>query len=563
MVIPDSPGAEDRADDSGPGPRAVLTAVGLVLVALLIVGTLSRPGDEETGATVAVEEATTTTLPRLNDPLDWQAYGVGAVWPQRLVEFEGSLYFFATASLASPFESGSGLDAWLMLDGVTWTSLGTVIEPPNQIQTVSATPRELVAVGSAGGKDLHFWSSTDAVEWNESELPEAPSSSEYFRSWVQAVGGTDDATVVFASLSPDFGSLLRDALPPELLDDGGGLPPDFDWGGPPFQVNVRGPLGLNVFTATAEDLGLTEAEGRAVLGSVGSGATTAWTSIDGRTWTPAEIGIGYVNTIIDAGGGLIVGGYGASGGETWASPDGFEWERTGVGGGEHLAPWKDGFVAARQQGRTPDIAYSDDLTTWEPFGLRYYLDDGLSWQFQALAAGEGGLAAVLTGYDERAFDFEDPGPVVIERDGYELAIDGGSGTVTLGSGEDVLLSLNTYTNQIYEEVVVDFQTRTVTFLHPDSLQPLVSFKFDELEQAEGEVYGSGHVANDEQLIAFSSDGLNWSIEDASEAFGEDVYIPLVYVTDSQVVAVATKYSNRFSRIRTAPEVVIWSAVIPK
>ncbi len=97
---------------------------------------------------------------------------------------------------------------------------------------------------------------------------------------------------------------------------------------------------------------------------------------------------------------------------------------------------------------------------------------------------------------------------------------------------------------------------------PDSLEPLVSFTFDEIEHAEAEIFGSHFFMNEEQLVAFSADGSTWSVESVSESFGEDTFVNLLSVTDNQVVAVVTEYTNRFSRVPTVPNVVIWTAVIP-
>jgi hypothetical protein len=561
IEIPDTLGEEDRGDDSKPSLRALLTAVVSVLVVSFIVGAQSGQSAEEASTTLA--EETTTSVPRLNDPLNWQADKLGETFPQGLLGFEGSLYFFGTPGFASPFEVGKGLDAWVLVDGVTWKSLGTVIEPPNQIHTVAATPRGLVAAGSADGKTLHLWSSTDASTWHESELPEVSSVSDYFRSWAQAIGGSDDVTVVAAASSPDIGTLLRDVLPADLNDKDGDPPLNIGWSGPPLVFNVHGPLGLTVFSATPEDLGLPEAEGQALLEGAGLDATVVWTSIDGRAWIPVDVGVEYVTNIFEVGGDLIVGGYGAVGYETWTSPDGFDWERdAGVGGQEHLAPWRDGFVTAGQQIATPDIAYSEDRTTWQPLGVGAYLADEFSWQFQTLAAGEGGLAAVISGYDDTDFVAEDLQPAVIERDGYTLTVDGMGGSVALRSGDELLLSLSTYSNQVYDEVVVDFRSRSVTFLHPDSLEALVSFTFEEIEHAETESFGGQHFMNQEQLVAFTGDGSTWSVESVTEAFGEDALVERLYVTDNQVVAVVAEYPNRFSPVPTVPNVVIWTAVIP-
>ncbi|MGF1618684.1 MAG: hypothetical protein ACFCU2_12900, partial [Acidimicrobiia bacterium] len=369
-------------------------------------------------------------------------------------------------------------------------------------------------------------------------------------------------TVVVASSSPDIGGLLRDVLPDDLDDEDGNPPVNISWGGPSSTVTVHGPLGLTVFSATPEGLGLTEAEGQQLLGSVAPGSIVAWTSIDGQDWIPVDLGVGYAHSIFEVGGELMVGGYGSVGYETWFSPNGLDWERDTGGGQELLAPWREGFVAARQQGPTPDIAYSEDRTTWQPLGVSGYLPDGFSWHFQTLAAGEAGLASVITGYGDTGFVSEDSQPVAIERDGYTLTIDGMDGPGVLTSGDNALLNLSTYSNQVHDEVVVDFRRRSVTFLHPDSLEALVSFTFEEIADAEAEALGDQHLMNEKQLVAFTADGSTWSVESVSKVFGEDAYVNSLYVTDNQVVAVVTEFTNRFATVPTVLNVVIWTAEIP-
>lgn len=559
VEIPDTLGSSGRGDDSEPGRRAVLTAVGLFVVGLFVVGVLSaQPG--EVATTTLAEAATVSTLPELNDPLQWQADQIGGTWPLGLVEYEGSLYFFARSGIPSALDVGSGLDAWILVDGVTWKSLGTVIEPPNHIHTVAATPRGLVAAGSGVGNTLRLWSSTDATEWQASDLPSASSGSDHLRSWAQAISGTDDVTVIFAAVHPDVAALIGDVLPDDLRDADGNAPTNISWSGPPWAITIYGPLGLTAFSATAEDLGLSEEELAPVLG-VGPGPTTVWTSTDAVSWTTAEVGIRYVERLVEVGGELLATGYGAAI-ETWASPDGFDWERVAGGlGVNHLTQWRDGFIGVLQERATPDIAYSEDRTTWEPLGLYDYLPDGIFWDFQSLAVGGGGLATLITGYEPREDFGVDLKPIVIERNGYTLTIDP-SGSTVLRAGEDVVLRLGTYSDKVFDEVAVDFEERTVTFLHPDSLEPLVTFTFEEMERAEVAAYGAEETVDLQQLVAFTADGLTWSMENVSPTFGGNSFVNFLHVTQDQVVAVVTRYTDGVSRVPAVPDVEIWTAVIP-
>lgn len=562
VEIPDT--LEERQGPAGskPGVRATILAVGLVLVMSVGVGVLSRQPADEKGTSSPAED-TAVSVPPLNDPLIWVAGEVGSTWPHGVVEFEGSLYFFAASLLPSTRNVGVGLDAWLLVDGVTWKSLGTVIDPPNQIHVVSGTPQGLVATGTGEGGALRVWSSIDAVEWRESIMPAAPAEVESLYPWAQAIGGNDEVIVVFASSSPDVDGLVRDLLPGHLPADDFEAPLGISWGGPPWEVDAYGPLGINVFSATAEELGLSDDEAQALFGQPEAGSTTAWASHDGETWAPIDIGIDYVYDIAEVGGDLIVRGYGASD-ETWISSNGFDWEReTSREAVEHLAQWRGGFVASQQWTSVPDIVYSEDRLTWESLGVQEYLADDHTWWVQTVAASEKGVAVLISGFAEREDSYTEPRPLVIERDGFTLTVDWmGSGSMSLTSGEDELLHLFGYSEQAHEEVVVDFTSRKVTFLDPASAEPLVSFTFDEIEQAEADAYQDDVFMQEERILAFSADGVTWSIENLAETFGAAAYVNSIHVTQDQVIAVVTEYEEVYNRVPQAPKVVIWTAVIP-
>jgi hypothetical protein len=226
--------------------------------------------------------------------------------------------------------------------------------------------------------------------------------------------------VVFGSTQTDISSLIRDVLPPELLAEYGTSPYGYGWGELPL-LTVYGPLGLTVFTATAEDLGLTEVDVRELSGG-GPDPTTLWTSNDGETWSMTELDLSYVNNVFDTGGELIAAGFGRSGAEIWTSPDGFEWTRESSTKSEFLARWRDGFVAGIE-GPATGVSYSEDLSDWVSLGLAAYLGDDLSWQVNSLAASEGGVAVALWGYDEGGSFTGDPEPVAIDKGVYTLTVD--------------------------------------------------------------------------------------------------------------------------------------------
>jgi hypothetical protein len=316
-----------------------------------------------------------------------------------------------------------------------------------------------------------------------------------------------------------------------------------------------------VFTATAEDLGLTEVDVRELSGG-GPDPTTLWTSNDGETWSMTELDLSYVNNVFDTGGELIAAGFGRSGAEIWTSPDGFEWTRESSTKSEFLARWRDGFVAGIE-GPATGVSYSEDLSDWVSLGLAAYLGDDLSWQVNSLAASEGGVAVALWGYDEGGSFTGDPEPVAIDKGVYTLTVDSSNGSTTLTSGNDILMRLHSFSDQIQDDLEIDFPSETVTFLRPDTGEPLVTFTFDELDQAQADSYGNQSLASDQdQFIAYTSDGETWSIQSVADAFGEDIRIVQVHVTNEQVVVVGARATEAFLRVPTVPDLLTWTAVIP-
>ncbi len=507
------------------------------------------------------EESPATATPVLSldsrDPLEWEGpMPIGELWPLAVVDYEDELYLFGTPR--GPWSDGSGLDTWVSVDGgTTWDPLGTVIQAPNLITAVVGTDRGLLALGTDGTTGTPtVWQSEDGGSWESSSLPLDEPVTPGSPVRLQTAVTTDDLTVVFGSAEPDIGALIRDALPEDLgVRDGIGY--GFGMSAPPLKVTVQGPLGLTVFSASGEELGLTEDQEALLIGEP-TDNTTVWSSSDGTNWQTSQIYAMNVNAAFISPDGVITAfGYGFQGEATWLSTTGTEWERqSGGSAAEMVTSWNDLLLGTRQRGRNAELMSSDDGDTWISFGVNELLDKSLSWHFYPIAAGPAGVAAIARGYAEPRFERE-PEPFVMERDGYTVTLNGMQSLLTLSQGESEVLLVPLQDEQVDDEVDVDFVERTITFLDPATGADLVTFTFDEIETAQAAT--SGAMGPDfEHVLMFSPDGSAWSVQPIE---GRQAEPQRLHVTDDAVVMVTVTDVEPFSRSSPSPMVHIWVAPV--
>ena len=151
---------------------------------------------------------------------------------------------------------------------------------------------------------------------------------------------------------------------------------------------------------------------------------------------------------------------------------------------------------------------------------------------------------------------------MLEKDGYALRVDEMRGSLLLSKGDDEVLRLFLHGEQVHEEVTVDFNARTMTFLDPDTNQAFVTFTFDEIEQAQQEQYENMGMGNEQQAFLSSPDGSEWSVQDLDDILGDDQSITVLYVTADRVIAAVSQDSNVMTGPPPAPEVQMWFAPIP-
>jgi hypothetical protein len=564
--------ADDDEDSRSSSPRISLPVVGLGLVAILAV--VWTTGRSEPSDADAVAVTTTTTTPtttteadgdptiRVGESLSWQPAGsIEDAWPLSLVEHQELLYLFTTDGIDFESRVGNGLNAWVSEDGAAWEPRGRVIPSPHLVQSVISTSRGLMAIGTSGDDGSpRVWMSADGNAWSEVELPydvsNAPTAQ---RINLQTAWAGDELLLVFGSTYVDMEQILLDALPEDVRPAIGRYRYGMGYGGSPFEITIQGPLGIPVFSATAEELGLTEEQIELLEGPGIVTPVTVWSSLNGEAWARFELEAGYVNAVAPhPSGGLMIIGYGMRGEPAaWYSRNGFEWEaEDSIGMPEVMVPWNGGLIGTRYSGSNPALVHSDDGEEWESFGVDQLLANELSWYFDQPSAGRTGAAVVANGYDPSG-ESPGPDPVLLEKDGYTLTVENLRGTLLLERDDSVVLQLSLHSGQVAEGVTVDFETETITFLDPETDQPLVTFTFEEVEQAEMAVYGV--PGRDRQIVLFTQDGLEWSVQEMGRIVGDDRVIGNLLVTEDGVIATASRYQNLITGPPQAMDIEMWLA----
>jgi hypothetical protein len=117
-----------------------------------------------------------------------------------------------------------------------------------------------------------------------------------------------------------------------------------------------------------------------------------------------------------------------------------------------------------------------------------------------------------------------------------------------------------YGNTQHEGILVDIATETVTFLDEGSGTVLASFSFDEIRRAEDSYWQENNHQSPQVALAFSPDGVTWSIEDITADTRDEVWIADLAVTEDRVVALSTA-TNPWDPGQLA-RFEIWAGALP-
>lgn len=484
----------------------------------------------------ALEQPTTTTQPpdpadfrirdiRTGKQLLWvQGYPPGQMAPFRIVELGGEYLMFG---FGEPRWFGNPVHLWHSADSVFWTDEGEVIPAELQVENIFEIDEGLLAPSREG-----LLRSADGRTWDLETLPppREMQPGERVRFAVAAAGA--GRSVVLGEIHSDEVTVLEEYLPEAERN---ALRLGYGWNlESSARMTIQGPWGLPVQTIDLESLGIPPELMRAIRFGF-TPELHVWVKDGDSEWSVTQLeGQWAESAHVRPDGTILVTGYGLSGPSQWMSEDGVLWDRqTRPVWTEPVVAWDGGFVGP-VSGQA-DMAYSTDGLSWEQANLDARFPSAIDWGVWPTVAGEGGVAAFIDSHmGNRAWIRPN---VIVERGDWRLSADHRTGFVELENvaDETVELRAQMWSGQMNPRVRADIVERTYAFLDEAGNEPLVTFGFDEMEEAEQAAYAEQGFGPDLQGLFFTEDGTEWSIQDLEGVFdGESV--ATAYVAGDRVIA---------------------------
>ncbi|MGH3650411.1 MAG: hypothetical protein ACRDU9_06830 [Acidimicrobiia bacterium] len=576
MVLPDGTRSESNRPVLG---RTALLALAALAFAVggLALGALTTP---DPGTTAETTTTTSTTIDQIEPPIDFDNFSVGQIavgdplrWERGarfdemvtvdLVEHEDRLYLFGYNDW---YAGSGGLQVWSSDDGLVWDPLGQVIEETRPIGRVASTPQGLVALESGPtGAGFTIWRSRDAVRWAP-ELVPVELDSEHATVYPHAVTGTKSTLMVTGDVQIDITGLLEERLGAAL-----GAPVDlwrYGWShhrsAEGMVIDVLGPLGMVAQQVSTEELGLSETEQSWIVDGYGSSTDTdVWVSRGGDSdWEHSSIeDARWIDSLIITKDSRVIAlGHGSTLSGTWVSDGGLDWRRLDfVSRPFTVEPWGDGFAGPDGYGAN-DVLVSEDAENWDSTGLNDHFPSSIGWGVGPFAAGPGGIVVGVEGWSQPDQPIALSTPPRLTRDGVILTMNLDAGVLDLESGGQHH-EYHIYGSTPPENIVVDLSTESVEFFDDQSGDLLSSFSFSELMAAAETYWSRDPFPERYQAMAFTTDGVEWTIQDIEEDLGGAVWIRGLEVTADRVIALVSGLETPYVRDET-PGFEIWSAPIP-
>ena len=572
MITPDDAGSNKGKPSPG---RAMLLGVAALVVfgGIVVLGNLTTPGPAR------IENSTTTTTEGLDPPLDTGDFTVSQIargipfdwrsnltvergYPLELLDHRGDIYLFVIDAPDFNGFRATGLRAWKSGDGVMWESLGQVIPEGHVISGVSSAGEGLVALepGSAGA-GFTVWRSSDGVEWEPEDVAvDAPSNLVVMRP--VSSGGTEGLLVVSENRELHVANLIGERLGVRYGDTVQmgpyGWSTDIDFEGD-LGFTLYGPVGLPLAFVTADELGLTEEE-RALITDIyeDSDRRSIWVETD-TGWTIREIPDATVVQWIGGtpDGRVIAIGYGSRGLNAWATRDASSWESLpSFPGPYHIDHWRDRIVGPSAERRATLLA-SDGDGGWDEIGPSWHLPDDLDWSVGEVAAGPGGVAAIINGWGNALGPAMPDRPPTLTDGGAVLTLDFRAGVYSIEIPDSGATHTWSTGRQLPRGVEPDLDGGTISFRDPDTGELLGTFAFDDINASANEYWSDQGSRENVQAFAFTDDPIDWTIQELT-ALG-DVEIAHLEVTGSHVVA-AGIHDDFNATTQSGFE--LWSAEIP-
>ncbi len=572
MVLPDGRGTEPERPSVG---RSVILAVALLAVGvgILLMGTLTEPRP------AALEDSVTTTAPAdIEPPLDLENFSLSQIetgpelaWsevaemrgssPKSLVAHRGMVYVFSPAA-----SDGSGVKAWRTTVGAVWQDLGTVIDATHLIGSIASTSLGLIALEPDARDDyVHVWGSVDGMSWLEivDGIP-VTGSREDVDFYPSAIAADDRLLAVAGRVEPDVTRLAEKYLENATGDRVDLTDVPIGWVSSPedLYMTIYGPLGFPVERISGDQLGLSD-EQREEIGGYFLGRSedaTIWTKADDGEWQVGEVeGAAFISALTPHGDdALRAFGTGYVPG-SWISHDGVDWEKVNDSRTPtRVEVWGDRLVGIGDSGLTTDVMLSTDGESWRDSGLAEEFPPGVNWYPLGFATGPGGIAVALAAVADE-FPRGVPESPVLKAGETTLTLDYQRGAVHLDDGEAL------YTWSVGMEdadgVDIDLAARTVRFADPENGEVIAEFDFEELFDLESRPLRAGIVGEGPTGLAFSDDGVRWTIQDLTTEIGPDAAVTHLEVTQNEVFALVER-SPEWDRPYGVEGFEVWSAPIP-
>lgn len=430
--------------------------------------------------------------------------------------------------------SGPGRSfALLSEDGFGWEPVSIPMTGQGWVNAAATTSNGyLVAATSyderVGGEQTMLLSSSDGLNWESTPMPETPDFIAGMRvhTWtsINSLEVNEDGSVIVTAYRggdiENLDAIIREVAPEGVNTNSG-------WGSSPEGVQVYDNEGNIVFTAAWDELGLDPEIVDAL-----SGGLILWTAPSlGADWVESKLnipGLGVNTWIADTapvkGGFLaIVSGNVGIGSSMWRLDSATnEWSRVTIEGSPvitSIGNIGDTLIAGGTEGNAPLMVTSKDGgVSWQ----RVEDPDLVSGVVERLIASPGGAAAIISG---NSFVTQE---AILTIDGFDIAVTGG-GIYKVTDAEGTVV-----TEVFAEDTVIEGDT--ITILHPDTGETLVSFSQHDVERAWEEVWSRnpGNQGPDYQ-IAISGDAANWTSFSVADTIGRGFYPQNVAINNGIVV----------------------------
>ncbi len=523
--------------------------------------TTTVPEDEVSPPAVPFDPATWTVSQVAQGPqLEWAASAELPTHPRALIEKSGTLYLFGTERTTQP-DLTTRLRLWTSNDGLTWEANGE-IDLAGPVQIVATDTGFLASVVTEADR---VFESADGVVWDPVDVPDETMSYE--------IGYAGEGDIVLAETNWGMYSHLaiEQALPEEWRQN------EYGWGieggaQPDARLVLYGPLGIALEKVSPEELGISREDLDRYLFGDGSSSLETFIWVDsGEGWVGGTLDSRRIEAVYPIpGGGWAAVGQGNNSTRVWTSDNGAIWEMEGVVSSMHhliggAAEWRNGVVSMRGTDPHQGMFYSTDLYKWEELLLPDTLPRSLSWRQTGLVTGESGIALLATGYNYGQLERSEIELVSMEdaQSGYTVSLDGHSGRLLISSGDEQLAEYRLWRAHTPETISVSLENETITFSDADTMEPLVTATFAELDDLQRRFHAS-EVNQERRLNAFfySPRGNDWTVQDLDQEFGSNAWPSQLVVMEDRIVVAVT---HGFARLPSDADQIstrIWVGTLP-